>query len=73
MTPLPEPGMPPVLAQEAATMEVLDWVAGALESVTALGYGSHGTVSRCADLHTLFPLAAPLFRRVAELEAVALF
>ena len=73
MTQLPDPGMPPVLAQEAATMEVLDWVAGALESVTALGYGSHGTVSRCADLDTLFPRAAPLFRRVAELEAVALF
>lgn len=53
-------------------MEVLDWVAGALESVTALGYGSHGTVSRCVDIETLFPRAAPLFRRVAELDAVAL-
>ncbi|MEQ9570171.1 MAG: ATP-binding protein, partial [Longimicrobiales bacterium] len=68
----PDRGVPPVLAQEAATMEVLDWVASALESVTALGYGSHGTVARCADVATLFPRAAPLFRRVAEFRAVSL-
>ncbi len=53
-------------------MEVLDWVASALESVTALGYGSHGAVSRCPDVATLFPRAAPLFRRVAEFRAVSL-
>ncbi len=59
-------------SHEAATMEVLDWVASSLESVTALGYGSHGTVARCSDLETLFPRAVPLFRRVAEFDAVAL-
>lgn len=53
-------------------MEVLDWVASALGAVATLGHGSHGTQTRCTDVKTLFPRAAPLFRRVAEFRAVSL-
>lgn len=53
-------------------MEVLDWVAGALGAVATLGHGSEKRADRCTDVPTLFPRAAPLFRRVAEFRSVAL-
>ena len=68
--------IPPVLSHEAATMEVLDWVANALGAVTTLGREVEGTAAGtgagCADVATLFPRAAPLVRRVVNFEAVAL-
>lgn len=53
-------------------MEVLDWVAGALGAVATLGHGAENRADLCTDVATLFPRAAPLFRRVAEFRAVAL-
>jgi two-component system, sensor histidine kinase and response regulator len=51
--------------------EALGWVAGALESVAALGLSFQGNVTQGGDVGRVFEAATPLLRRVGEFGAMA--
>ena len=53
-------------AVEGETSDVLTWVAGALESVAALGLSFQADVGHGADAPKVFSAAIPLIRRVAD-------